>query len=54
VRTSVRNFTRNPTLLYAIDTRANIDFRYYELGNVYEYLWVRQIFLELREAQIRR
>ena len=43
-----------PTLLYAIDTRANIAFRYYETGSVYEYLWVRKLYLELREFQIER
>ena len=54
VEWSEDQFLHWPTLLYAIDTRANIDFRYYELGNIYEYLWVRQVFLELREFQIRR
>ncbi|MGD8696708.1 MAG: VacJ family lipoprotein, partial [Gammaproteobacteria bacterium] len=43
-----------PTLLYAVDMRANIDFRYYEMGSIYEYLWVRQLFLEFREFEIKR
>jgi hypothetical protein len=34
--------------------RANIDFRYYEMGSIYEYLWVRQLFLEFREFEIKR
>jgi phospholipid-binding lipoprotein MlaA len=43
-----------PTVLFVIDTRANIDFSYYELGTVYEYLWVRQLYQEWREFEIRR
>lgn len=43
-----------PTLLYAIDTRANVSFRYYEMGSIYEYLWVRQLFLEFRTFEIER
>ncbi len=43
-----------PTLLYAVDTRANIDFRYYELGTIYEYIWVRKLYLEVREFEIKR
>ena len=54
VEWSEDQFLNWPTLLYAVDTRANIAFRYYELGNVYEYLWVRQLYLELREFQIKR
>ena len=43
-----------PTLLYAIDTRANINFRYYEMGSVYEYLYVRELYLEFRKFEIER
>jgi phospholipid-binding lipoprotein MlaA len=43
-----------PTLLYAIDLRASVDFRYYEMGSIYEYLWVRQLFLEFRKFEIER
>ncbi len=41
-------------LLYAVDTRASIDFRYYELGTIYEYIWVRKLYLEMREFEIKR
>ncbi|MGI9263741.1 MAG: MlaA family lipoprotein, partial [Gammaproteobacteria bacterium] len=54
VEWSEDQFLHWPTLLYVIDTRANIAFRYYELGNVFEYLWVRQLYLELREFEIKR
>lgn len=43
-----------PTLLYAVDTRANINFRYYEMGSIYEYLYVRQLYLEFRKFEIQR
>jgi phospholipid-binding lipoprotein MlaA len=43
-----------PTLLYAIDTRANVNFRYYEMGTIYEYLYVRQLYLEFRKFEIER
>ncbi len=43
-----------PTLLYAIDTRANVNFRYYEMGSIYEYLYVRQLYLEFRKFEIER
>lgn len=43
-----------PNLLFAIDTRANISFRYYELGSIYEYIWVRQLYLEMRRFEIDR
>lgn len=43
-----------PTLLYAIDTRANISFRYYEMGSIYEYLWIRDLYLEFRKFEIKR
>jgi len=45
---------RWPTLLFAIDTRANVGFRYYEMGSVYEYLWVRELYLEMRDFEIKR
>ena len=47
-------FARWPTLLFAIDTRANVGFRYYEMGSIYEYLWVRQLYLQMREFEIER
>ena len=43
-----------PRLLFWIDTRANIDFRYYEMGSIYEYLWIRQLYGEMREFEIKR
>ena len=43
-----------PNLLYAIDMRASIDFRYYEMGSIYEYLWIRQLYLEFRNFEIQR
>ncbi len=43
-----------PVLLNALDTRANVNFRYYESGTIYEYLWIRQMYLELREFEILR
>lgn len=43
-----------PVLLYAIDTRASTAFRYYEMGTIYEYLWVRALFLEMRRFEIER
>ena len=45
---------RWPVLLYAIDTRANVNFQYYETGTIYEYLWIRQLHRELREFEIQR
>ena len=36
----------------AIDTRANIGFRYYSMGTPFEYLWVRNFWLEYRDLQI--
>ena len=41
-------------LLNGIDTRANIQFQYYELGTPFEYLWVRNLWLEYRELEIKR
>lgn len=43
-----------PTLLYAVDLRANINFRYYEMGSIYEYLYVRQLYLAFRQFEIER
>jgi phospholipid-binding lipoprotein MlaA len=43
-----------PRLLFWVDTRANIDFRYYEMGSIYEYLWIRQLYGEMREFEIKR
>ncbi|MGB5211530.1 MAG: VacJ family lipoprotein [Gammaproteobacteria bacterium] len=43
-----------PTLLYAVDMRASTAFRYYEMGTIYEYLWVRQLYTEVRKFQIER
>lgn len=43
-----------PTLLYAVDTRASTAFRYYEMGTIYEYLWVRQLYTEMRRFEIKR
>jgi phospholipid-binding lipoprotein MlaA len=36
----------------AIDTRANIGFQYYEMGTPFEYLWVRNLFMEYRELEV--
>lgn len=36
----------------AIDTRANIGFRYYEMGSPFEYYWTRSLWLEYRNLQI--
>ena len=41
-------------LVDGIDTRANIGFRYYEMGTPFEYLWVRNLFLEYRELEVRK
>ena len=43
-----------PPLLYAIDMRASTAFRYYEVGTIYEYLWVRQLYIEMRKFEIER
>ena len=45
---------RWPTLLYAVDLRANVSFRYYETGSIYEYLWIRQLYDEYRGFEIKR
>jgi phospholipid-binding lipoprotein MlaA len=36
----------------AIDTRANIGFRYYEMGSPFEYYWTRNLWLEYRQLEI--
>ena len=35
-----------------LDQRAHLEFRYYETGTFYEYLWVRQIQKELRQFEV--
>lgn len=37
-----------------IDTRSNLGFRYYDMGSPYEYLWVRNLWLEYRQLQIEK
>ena len=39
-------------VINAIDTRANIGFRYYEMGSPFEYYWVRNLWLEYRKLEI--
>lgn len=39
-------------LLNGVDTRANIGFRYYEMGSPFEYYWIRNFWLEYRKLQI--
>ena len=41
-------------LLEGIDTRANIGFQYYQTGSPFEYLWVRNLWLEYRQLQVER
>ena len=41
-------------LLNAIDTRANIGFKYYQMGTPFEYIWVRSLWLEYREVEIQK
>lgn len=41
-------------LLNGIDTRANIGFRYYEMGTPFEYLWIRNLWLEYRQIEVRK
>ena len=38
----------------SIDTRANIGFQYYEMGSPFEYLWVRNLFMEYRELEVNK
>ena len=40
------------TLLNAIDTRANVPFRYYETGTPFEYDWVRLLYTTKRKMDI--
>jgi phospholipid-binding lipoprotein MlaA len=40
------------TGLNAVDTRANIPFRYFENGTTFEYNWVRLLSTTQREMQI--
>lgn len=40
--------------LEGIDTRSNIGFEYYKTGSPFEYLWVRNLWLEYRQLQIER
>ena len=42
------------TLLRVIDTRANIDFRYYETGTPFEYEYVRWLFTTKRRMDIEK
>ena len=39
-------------VLNGIDTRANIGFRYYQMGSPFEYYWVRNLWLEYRKLEI--
>lgn len=41
-------------VLRAIDTRANIAFRYYETGTPFEYEWVRLLYTTKRRMDIER
>lgn len=36
----------------AVDTRANIGFQYYQMGSPFEYLWVRNLYLEYRKLEV--
>lgn len=38
----------------AIDTRANIGFQYYQMGSPFEYLWVRNLYLEYRALEVNK
>ncbi|MEZ5501226.1 MAG: VacJ family lipoprotein [Halioglobus sp.] len=40
------------TLLYPIDTRANLSFRYYENGSAFEYQMVRWLYSTKRELDV--
>ena len=42
------------TLLKIIDTRANVSFRYYQLGTPFEYEYVRWLFTTKRQMDIER
>lgn len=39
-------------VLNGIDTRANIRFEYYDMGSPFEYLWVRNLWLEYRQLEV--
>lgn len=41
-------------IVEGIDTRSRIGFRYYGMGSPYEYLWVRNLWLEYRQLQIEK
>ena len=41
-------------LLRALDTRANVAFRYFETGSPFEYEWVRLLFTTKRQLDIER
>lgn len=41
-------------LLNAVDTRANIAFRYYQTGSPFEYVLVRYAYTRMREVEIER
>jgi phospholipid-binding lipoprotein MlaA len=45
-------FSYTYTLLYSIDLRHNIDFRYYESGSPFEYELVRMFYMKYREIQV--
>ena len=38
-------------ILWGVDYRSNINFRYYESGSPFEYLLVRRLYLDLRELE---
>jgi phospholipid-binding lipoprotein MlaA len=41
-------------LVNAIDTRANVGFQYYEMGSPFEYLWIRNLWLEYRQLEVNK
>lgn len=38
----------------AVDTRANISFKYYEMGTPFEYLWSRNLWLDYRKLEVKK
>jgi phospholipid-binding lipoprotein MlaA len=42
------------TIVDAIDTRANVAFRYYETGSPFEYEWVRMLYSTKRQLDIEK
>jgi len=42
------------TILYPLDTRANVAFRYYETGTPFEYEWVRTLYATKRKLDIEK